>query len=125
MLIEARHNPNIRCTEKCTAFYLQRPFPQSLTIFKTVKQKRFFAVSACKKRTVGLVPVKPNIGDPCTDLAKNMRACPICNLASAPNHRSHIYCDKLPRRPKCLVRASVVSTVPSTAIIVQRAVTNY
>jgi hypothetical protein len=35
------------------------------------------------------------------------------------------YCDKLPRRTKCLVRASVVSTVPSTAIIVQRAVTNY
>jgi hypothetical protein len=37
---------------------------------------------------------------------------------------SEIYCDKLPRRPKCLVRASVVSTVPSTAVIVQRAVTN-
>jgi hypothetical protein len=35
------------------------------------------------------------------------------------------YCDKLPTRPKCLVRASVVSTVPSTSVIVQRAVTNY
>jgi hypothetical protein len=38
---------------------------------------------------------------------------------------NYIYCDKLPRRPKCLVTASVVSTVPSTAVIVQRAVTNY
>jgi hypothetical protein len=36
-----------------------------------------------------------------------------------------IYCDKVPRRPKCLVRASVISTVPSTAVIVQRALTNY
>jgi hypothetical protein len=33
--------------------------------------------------------------------------------------------DKLPRRPKYLVRASVVSTVPSTAVIVQRAIMNY
>jgi hypothetical protein len=35
------------------------------------------------------------------------------------------YCDTMPRRPKCLVRASVISTVPSTAVIVQRTVTNY
>jgi hypothetical protein len=28
-----------------------------------------------------------------------------------------VYCDKRPRRPKYLVRASVVSTVPSTAVI--------
>jgi hypothetical protein len=38
---------------------------------------------------------------------------------------TNTYCDKLPKRPKCLVGASIVSTVLSTAVTVQRTVTNY